>query len=224
MSETIAKGVLEPSYKKRVGYQAMLVGGFSIIAAALLSIGDQVTRPVIEANEAADLTAMLGQVVPPTVHDNNLLEDAVDIETPDGRIHTVYRARLNGDITALAFRTQAPGYAEHIRLIMGVDRDGEVLGVRALQHAETPGLGDKIETAKSDWIYSFNGKSLDNLTEQEWAVKKDGGVFDQFTGATITPRRTVQAVHDGLHFFRDNRGAIMSGYPSGDQQAQETAQ
>ena len=100
MSETMMKGVLEPSYKKRVGYQAMLVGGFSIIAAATLSIGDTVTRPLIAANEAADLTAMLGQVIPPTLHDNDLLEDTVDVRADDGTLRTVYRARLNGDITA----------------------------------------------------------------------------------------------------------------------------
>lgn len=224
MSDTMMKGVLEPSYKKRVGYQAMLVGGFSIIAAAALSIGDKVTRPVIAANEAADLTAMLGQVIPPTLHDNALLDDMIEVHDSAGAAHTVYRARLNGDITALAFRTQAPGYADNIRLIMGVNREGEVLGVRVLQHAETPGLGDKIETAKSDWIYSFNGKSLDNLSSAQWAVKKDGGVFDQFTGATITPRRTVLAVYEGLSFFRENRGDIFSGYTNKDETAKEVSQ
>ena len=90
-------------------------------------------------------------------------------------------------------------------MIMGVDRDGNILGVRVLSHKETPGLGDKIEAAKSDWILNFTGRSLDNLTSAQWAVKKDGGVFDQFAGATITPRAVVGAVRDGLELFAARR-------------------
>ncbi|MDD1636491.1 MAG: RnfABCDGE type electron transport complex subunit G [Methylococcaceae bacterium] len=95
-------------------------------------------------------------------------------------------------------------------MIMGVDRDGNILGVRVLSHRETPGLGDKIEVAKSDWILNFVGRSLDNLTPAQWAVKKDGGVFDQFAGATITPRKSVQAINRGLQLFKAHQAQLIN--------------
>ena len=94
-------------------------------------------------------------------------------------------------------------------MIMGVDREGNILGVRVLSHKETPGLGDKIEVAKSDWILKFATKSLDNVKPEQWAVKKDGGEFDQFSGATITPRKTVQAVHRGLQLFKAHQAQLI---------------
>ena len=94
---------------------------------------------------------------------------------------------------------------------MGIDKNGEILGVRVIAHIETPGLGDKIEISKSQWVLSFNGKSLNNLTVEEWAVKKDGGVFDQFSGATITPRKVVQAIRRGLTFFQDHQAELLTG-------------
>jgi len=108
-------------------------------------------------------------------------------------------------ITGFAYRATAQGYAGEIALMLGVRPDGELLGVRVLAHAETPGLGDKIEKEKSTWILGFNGRSLSNTSESEWHVKKDGGRFDQFSGATITPRGVVKAIHDGLIFFKQHR-------------------
>jgi electron transport complex protein RnfG len=90
-----------------------------------------------------------------------------------------------------------------------VDRQGTLLGVRVISHSETPGLGDKIETAKSDWILGFSGRSLNDPPPEQWEVKKDGGVFDQFTGATITPRSLIRAVKGGLEFFTNYRAVLL---------------
>ncbi len=101
-------------------------------------------------------------------------------------------------------------------MIMGVDRIGTLLGVRVISHAETPGLGDKIEASKSDWILKFNGRSLNDPPPTGWAVKKDGGIFDQFTGATITPRALVGAVKNGLEFFAAHRLALLDEVVAGE--------
>ncbi|HCE41269.1 MAG TPA: electron transport complex subunit RsxG, partial [Alcanivorax sp.] len=121
-------------------------------------------------------------------------------------------ARRDGAPGGAVLEATAPdGYGGAINLIVGVDMDGRVLGVRAVPpHNETPGLGDKIERRKSDWILSFNGKSLDNPAPDGWAVKKDGGRFDSFTGATITPRAVVTAVHRALRYFNAHRDDLFA--------------
>lgn len=118
----------------------------------------------------------------------------------------VYRARLNGSDSAVIISSQAPnGYNGRISILVGIFFDGTIAGVRVTSHRETPGLGDDVELAKSDWILSFNGKSLKIPLEEKWEVKKDGGNFDQFTGATITPRAIVAAVLNTLKFYEDNQ-------------------
>lgn len=206
----MAKGVLEPSYRRRVGYQAALLGGMAMFASAALVLGDLRTRDDISLREAEDLKRSLEQVIPAGLHDNDPVVDALELADPSGHNRRIYVARRQGHATAAAFETVGQGYSGDIRLIMGVSSAGEILGVRVLMHAETPGLGDKIEIEKNDWIKSFDGRSLDNTATAEWAVQKDGGRFDQFTGATITPRAVVRAVHDGLRFFRENQAAIMT--------------
>ena len=115
---------------------------------------------------------------------------------------TVYLAKKNNVVSALIFPvTATDGYSGIIKLLVGINIDGTLAGVRVVSHKETPGLGDAIEIQRSDWILSFNNKSLDNPTGKGWAVKRDGGVFDQFTGATITPRAVVKAVHLSLIYF-----------------------
>ncbi|MDP2168986.1 MAG: RnfABCDGE type electron transport complex subunit G [Rhodocyclaceae bacterium] len=122
---------------------------------------------------------------------------------------TVYRARKAGVPTAAVFRMAERGYAADIVVLMGVDVEGRLLGVRVVKHAETPGLGDKIEIAKAKWVLAFDGKSLGDPPAAKWTVKKDGGVFDQFAGATITPRAVVKAVKTGLEFFAAHREEIV---------------
>jgi len=161
--------------------------------------------------------------VPEAIYDNDLLADRTEIDDPAFFRHpdpvTVYRARMDGAPVAVLMIVTAPnGYNGDIRMIVGVDAGGTVLGVRVVAHRETPGLGDPIETGKSDWILGFTGKSLHNPEDAGWAVKRDGGEFDQFTGATITPRAVVAAVHDALLYFAANRQSLFSAGP-----LQETA-
>ncbi|OEJ66288.1 electron transporter RnfG [Magnetovibrio blakemorei] len=179
---------------------------FATVAAGLLTIGDIQTRPAIAQRLAEDLNAILSQVVPPELHDNALSKDVLILKSATGKPVTVYRARKGDEIIGFAYSvTGQGGYAGPVELVMGVNAQGQVLGVRVLSHAETPGLGDKIELQKSDWILSFTGLSFANLPRGKWAVKKDGGTFDQFSGATITPRAVVKAVKDGLDFFAANQ-------------------
>lgn len=204
--------VLEPSYRKRTAYQAMLLGGIATLASAVLVLGDMETRDTIALRKAEDLKASLSQVLPDAVHDNDLLSDVLTLPPSQAgsKSVTVYRAHRDNQISAVAYQVSSNGYAGPITCIMGVAANGEILGVRVLAHAETPGLGDKIEIARDNWITSFNGRSLVNTSSQQWQVKKDGGEFDQFTGATITPRAVVKAVHEGLALFDANRAMLLA--------------
>lgn len=193
----------------KLAYHGLLLGGLALVAGSLLAGGSQLTMEDIAQREADDLKASLSQVVPDKLHDNDLLADALMIREQT-RATKVFRATMQGKVTAVAFRSEAYGYASTpIGIIMGIDSQGTILGVRVLSHAETPGLGDKIEDKKSDWIFSFNGKSLRDPGKKGWAVKKDGGIFDQFTGATITPRGVVRAVHAGLDFFSRHKAELL---------------
>jgi electron transport complex protein RnfG len=200
--------VADPSYRKRVGYQAGLLGGFTLIAAALLVMGDIATRETIALRKAEDLTASLAEVIPPALHDNDLLADPLTLDGPDGASLTVYRALQARKVTGIAYQVTGIGYAGPIDILLGVDPNGAILGVRVLAHAETPGLGDKMEVSKGDWILAFDGLSLGHPPAQRWAVKKDGGDFDQFTGATITPRGILAAMRAGLEFFAAHRDQL----------------
>ncbi|MDD3517806.1 MAG: electron transport complex subunit RsxG [Chromatiales bacterium] len=206
-----------PSYRKRVGYHATFLGIIALLSSAALVIGNLRTQDEIALRHLEDMQASLSQVIPATLHDNAPLHEVARLPAPFGMRASeveVYRAARNGEIAAVAFRITAPnGYSGPIQLIMGVDRDGRVLGVRVLSHAETPGLGDKIEVARSPWIRGFDGLSLADTPREEWRVKKDGGRFDQFTGATITPRAVVGAVHEGLQFFQRHRDALLAPLP-----------
>jgi Na+-translocating ferredoxin:NAD+ oxidoreductase subunit G len=200
--------VAEPTYRKRIGYQAGLLGGFTLIAAALLVLGDLSTRETIALRKAEDLKASLAEVIPPAIHDNDLLAHPLTLEGPDGSPLVVYRALQGLQVTGLAYRVSGTGYAGEIELLLGLDASGTVLGTRVLSHAETPGLGDKMEVSKGDWILGFDGLSLGNPPAERWKVKKDGGDFDQFTGATITPRAILAALHGGLDFFARHRDTL----------------
>jgi electron transport complex protein RnfG len=173
----------------------------------LLGVAARATGPAIAEAEARDLQQSLAQVLPGQ-YENDLLKDTVERPGPEGATK-VYRARRAGKVEAVVFQVTGIGYAGRIVCMMGVDREGRLLGVRVLKHAETPGLGDKIEPAKANWIHSFEGKSLGNPPPEQFAVKKDGGVFDQFAGATITPRAVVKAVKGGLEFFGREKAQLL---------------
>jgi len=205
--------------RDNLGYQGLLLGAAALLTSALLSLADRVTAPAIEAAEARDLTASLRQVLPEGF-DNDPLSDRVTVPGADGEV-TVWRARQGGLIEGVAFRVTGKGYAGRIVCLLGVDPDGRILGVRVLKHTETPGLGDKIEPAKDDWIHAFAGRFLGDPPAERWGVKKDGGTFDHFTGATITPRAVVEAVRDGLTLFAAQRSAMLSDGPKRDLAANE---
>jgi len=183
---------------------------FAAVGSGLVAFTYQQTRERIAANEKAVLLRNLHQLIHPDEHDNDLLADTLEARDP-GLLGTpapvtVYRAYREGRPVAVILTPVAPdGYNGTIRLLVGIRADGRLLGVRVLSHRETPGLGDQIEVERSDWILGFSGKSLGSPPEKRWAVKKDGGAFDQFTGATITPRAVVKAVKRTLIYFRKHR-------------------
>jgi electron transport complex protein RnfG len=195
-------------FREKLAYQTILLGSVTLLTSGVLALANYLTHEAIQAAEMQDINNTLVQVLP-IQYDNDLLQDTVVLPGSDGNSLTVYRARQGKRVVAVVFQVSKFGYGSEVVLMMGVARNGEVLGVRVLKHSETPGLGDKIELAKSNWILSFNGKSLTNLAAAQWHVKKDGGVFDQFTGATITPRAVVQAVKQGLEFFTAHQAEFL---------------
>jgi electron transport complex protein RnfG len=210
--------------RDRVGYQAGLLGVVALAAAAALAFAHQQTREQIAAAQVRDLQDSLHQVLPPEHFDNDLVRDAIDVKDAQGST-LVYRATLGGRFTGAVFRVSGRGYAGPIELVMAVNEGGTVLGVRVMRHTETPGLGDKIEAANDDWVRDFEGKSLEHPVPARWQVKKDGGAFDQFAGATITPRAVVKAVRQGLEFYAAHRTEIAAGQPaSASTHAEETTQ
>jgi electron transport complex protein RnfG len=188
-------------------YPGAVLGGIGLLTSGALALADRATSADIKAAQEADMKASLTQVLPGR-YDNDLLKDTVSLPGPDGEV-VVYRARKAGKVVAVVFQVQARGYAGPVVSMMGVDSDGKVLGVRVIKHSETPGLGDKVEPAKSGWIHSFEGRFLGEPPADKFAVKKDGGVFDQFAGATITPRAVVKSVKGGLAFFAKKKGRLL---------------
>ena len=188
---------------------------FAVIGTLLVALTFEGTREQIAANEREALLRKLNVLVPPERYDNAIFEDTKQVSNDhllgSAEPVTVYRARRNGKPVAVVMAPVAPdGYSGSIRLLVGINLDGSLSGVRTLAHRETPGLGDKIEVERSDWILGFDGKSLGNPPLGAWQVRRDGGAFDQFTGATITPRAVVKAVRNSLIYYRDNHEAVFA--------------
>lgn len=194
-------------------YQGASLAFVAMVTGAALAIASQATGPRIAEAQARKTQAALAEVLPRNSFDNDLMADTIAVKDTDGRTVTVYRARKAGVVTGVVFGMENKGYSGTIKLVMGVDRDGRLTGVRVTGHTETPGLGDKIELAKNPWVLSFDGRSLGDPAPARWAVKKDGGIFDQFAGATITPRAVVNAVKRGLDLYAAQQ-ATMLGEPA----------
>lgn len=188
---------------------AAILGTFCLGFGLVLALTKSVASADIASRAMEDRLSSLEQVLPGELHDNNPLTDTVQIKSAEGKDVTVYKARKAGKLTGFAYEIEGSGYAGPIRLMMGIDADGKIIGVRVLAHKETPGLGDRIETKKGPWILQFSGLSATNPAPERWKVKKDGGQFDQFAGATITPRGVVKAVHGGLEFFAANKSKLL---------------
>jgi len=186
---------------------------FAVVSTSFVAVTEHNTREAIAENERLVLLRNLHALLPAGRVDNDIVNDTLLI-TASPLLGTenkspVYRARLRGDPVAVVFNSIAPnGYSGKIHLLVGVYFDGSIAGVRAIKHAETPGLGDALEIQKSPWVLDFDSKSLDNPARGHWLVKRDGGVFDQFTGATITPRAVVQAVKNALLYYEKNADTL----------------
>ncbi|MFT3931178.1 MAG: electron transport complex subunit RsxG [Spongiibacteraceae bacterium] len=189
-------------FRSRMPYHGLLLGIICLGMTLALMIGYRYTRNGIEAAALQDRLANLAQVLPASLYNNNPVQDVQiidDTQLSDQPIE-VYLAKRDGKISGVAFQVKRSGYGGPITLLMALDAQGNILGVRVLAHKETPGLADRIDIGKDNWITRFDHRSLSNTSEKAWHVKKDGGDFDQFTGATITPRAVVGAVYQGLLF------------------------
>jgi electron transport complex protein RnfG len=186
---------------------------FAVAGTSFVAVTENLTREPIVENERRVLLRNLHALLPAHKLDNDIVTDTLRIPASEllgtDAPSLVYRARYQGDPVAAIFNSIAPnGYSGKIHLLVGVYFDGSIAGVRALKHSETPGLGDAIEIRKSDWILDFDRKSLGNPLRALWLVKRDKGVYDQFTGATITPRAVVQAVKNTLLYYQQNAGEV----------------
>ncbi|EJT1340590.1 electron transport complex subunit RsxG [Vibrio vulnificus] len=187
---------------------------FACATTGLVAITQYLTKDQITLQEQKQLSSVLNQVIPQSAHDNLLFESCTlvsDSALGSDKAMPAYIATRNGQATAIAIESVAPdGYNGAIKIITGIDASGTVLGTRVLSHQETPGLGDKIDLRVTDWITSFTGKQLSDDNYNSWKVRKDGGEFDQFTGATITPRAVVKAVRNTVEFVNTHREQILN--------------
>ncbi|MEB8432339.1 electron transport complex subunit RsxG [Cocleimonas sp. KMM 6892] len=186
---------------------------FAFISVVLVSTTNSLTKHKIEENQAKLLLKALNQIAPKNSYDNDLANSKIIIEPAENgfiRETPVYLATLKGKpVTAIFEVTTLKGYSGAITFLLGINADDKsVAGLRVVSHHETPGLGDKMEIRKSDWVLGFDGKSLGNPDIEHWHVKKDGGDFDQFTGATITPRAIVNATRSTLLYAQENMDRI----------------
>ena len=183
-----------------------LLGIFSLVFIFALSMTFELTKDRVAEQERLKLQSQLQELLVSGSYDNAPEEDILMDDTA-GRV--IYRARKQQRPVAALIQTVAPeGYSGPIHLLVGIRTNGDLLGIRVLSHRETPGLGDAIELRRSGWILGFTGRSLNSLPAKQWAVKKDGGVFDSFTGATITPRAVIDEVRNTLVYYRQNRQEI----------------
>lgn len=205
------------SMPQAIGKAAIGLAIFAVVTAGLIALTQVNTAERIEEEIRKARSKALLEITPATEHDNDLLNDAFWLQAKELGLSEpaeTFVAKQSGQIRSLILPVIAPqGYSGPIRLIVGLTTEGAIKGVRVVEHRETPGLGDKIETKKSDWISSFEGRSLDNTPEEDWRVKKDGGAFDQLTGATITPRAIVQSVYAALKFYQSNREDLLTTAP-----------
>ena len=196
--------------QKHILAVGLILAVFAIGATSLVVFTEAQTRDKISDNERQTLLLAINALVTSDDYDNDILSDTLLLpatsELATTKPTTVYRARQGNNDIAVVFTSIAPnGYSGKITLLVGVYADGTLAGVRVISHKETPGLGDKIDARKGDWILKFKGLSLNNPTSAYWKVKKDGGDFDQFTGATITPRAVVLAIKSSLLYFNQHQ-------------------
>lgn len=194
---------------------AVLLGLFAISGTGVVAYTYEKTKQRIAENERDTMVKSLHALIAPKEHNNDLYRDIIRVKDAsllgtDDPV-TVYRARMNNLPVAAILNSVAPdGYSGNIYLLVAVRYNGSLAGVRVVKHRETPGLGDGIDIDRSNWILGFNGKSLSKPADKDWRVKRDGGVFDQLTGATITPRAVVKAVRNTLRYYAANKDRLFN--------------
>ncbi|MDD2686321.1 MAG: electron transport complex subunit RsxG [Gallionella sp.] len=199
---------------------------FAVIGTAMLALTYHLTHDTIAKSEENEKLKLVSQIVPATSYDNDIIKDTAPLAA-DTLLGTqtdtmIYRGRLQGESSIVVLQIIAPdGYSGRIDMIVAVHRDGRLGGVRVVTHKETPGLGDYIEIAKSNWITAFNDLSLAARKESDWKVRKDGGQFDHVAGATVTPRAIVKAVHKALQYVELHRDTLFAA-KANTPQAKET--
>lgn len=194
---------------RSITVNSLILALFALCTAAVLAGTWLLTSERIEAEKRRAAEKALLEIVSQDHHDNDMLSDVIELDAEISAVlglktpTQIHVARKNDLVVAYVYPATAPdGYSGDIDMIVGVNIDGTLAGVRVLAHKETPGLGDKIDLKKSEWILHFTGHSLTNPEPEQWLVKKDGGEFDQFTGATITPRAVVRRVKQTLEFHQ----------------------
>ncbi len=185
----------------------------AVMGTTLLVGVDRLTKAPIAEQEKRAILDQLGQLVSPDLYDNEIQQDLFSFQDevyfPGGQTVVTYRARLDGKAVAVVLKIAAVnGYNGKINLLVGINENGTLCGVRVTSHKETPGLGDAIEVERNDWILGFLGRALDKPPPDGWAVRRDGGEIDQFTGATVTPRAVVEAVRLALEFFAGHKSFL----------------
>ena len=198
-----------------ISRNALLLAIFAIVCTGAIALISVLTRPIILEQEQIALQNNINELIKPDRYDNKIIETCftvVDSELLGDKIpkKVFIATKYNKPVAALIQTSTFKGYSGEIKLLVGIYTDGTVAGVRINSHTETPGLGDKIQTNKSDWILSFDGQEYQDSADDNWEVKKDGGSFDAFTGATITPRAVVHAVRDTLIYFEQNKTQLFN--------------
>ncbi|PKG40433.1 electron transport complex subunit RsxG [Psychromonas sp. Urea-02u-13] len=198
-----------------ISRNGFLLAAFAIICTAAVATVNQLTKPVIAQQEQMALIKTINQLIPEDAYDNEIFASCFEISDDQllgkGQTQQVFVAKKGNKPVALMLETSTfKGYAGEIKLAIGIFEDGKVAGVRVIRHTETPGLGDKIQTNKSEWIYSFNDKDYQVAQDARWEVKKNGGDIDAFTGATITPRAVTHAVKDALIYFAKHKQQLFN--------------
>lgn len=232
MSEPVEVGRRDSGVFRISVRTAAIMLAFTLMFTGLMAGTYKLTAPMVAASALAEKQRLIGEVLPTTMHDNDLMKDAITLAPSkalglddDTRL---WRARRNGDPVALVLETATmTGYSGRIGLIVAVGADGRLLAVRVTAHRETPGLGDYIDPKKDrnkarPWITQFNGLGLDTVPRDKWRVKKDGGRFDQMSGATISARAVTNASGRALAWTVENRDKLFSLPPDSRFEGKET--
>ncbi|MBB5193701.1 electron transport complex protein RnfG [Silvimonas terrae] len=194
---------------------ALTLLAFTVVFTALMAGTFAMTKDIVAKNQADAERALIAQVLPAGSYDNNLLADKQVVPKADAKAlgnddaSAIYMAKKAGKTVGAVVEATAPdGYAGKIKLLVGIAPNGQILGVRVVDHKETPGLGDYIDAAISNWIDQFKGKGLGNPALERWKVKKDGGDFDSHAGATISPRAVVKALGKTLVYVDAHKSSL----------------